>query len=73
MTIRSAPIVLAISQSFVSYADHELRKSVFETLGPNAWGMYIILPIPFIALGIIGYLLYRRWKEPSETPPPSLN
>ncbi len=54
--------------------DHELRKSIFESLGPTAWGMYILLPIPFIALGIIGYLLYRAWRaSQSEEKPPSLN
>ncbi|MCX8102913.1 MAG: hypothetical protein N3E42_00505 [Candidatus Bipolaricaulota bacterium] len=54
--------------------DHELRKSIFESLGPNAWGMYILLPIPFIALGVIGYLVYRaRRASSSDEKPPSLN
>jgi hypothetical protein len=56
------------------FADHELRKSVFESLGPNAWGMYILLPIPFLALGVIGYFVYRAWRASgSEGSPPSLN
>lgn len=51
--------------------DHELRKSIFESLGPNAWGMYILLPIPFIALGVIGYFVYKVWRasDPDSTPP----
>ncbi len=53
----------ALGLSAVGYADHELRKSLFESLGPNAWGMYILLPIPFLVVGGIGYLLYRRWKS----------
>lgn len=76
MTVRSALITigLATSQSPVGYAlHHDLRKDIYEALGPNAWGIYIILPIPFVALGIIGYLLYRAWRTPSDTTPPSLN
>lgn len=53
--------------------DHELRKSIFESLGPTAWGMYILLPIPFIALGVIGYFVYRAWRAASDEKPPSLN
>lgn len=59
---------------YVSYADHELRKSLFELLGPTAWGMYILLPIPFIALGVIGYFVYRAWRaSSSDEQPPSLD
>ncbi|MFN4219026.1 MAG: hypothetical protein ACK4HB_07090 [Candidatus Bipolaricaulia bacterium] len=60
---------LTAGQSVVVYADHELRKSIFESLGPTAWGMYILLPIPFIALGVIGYFVYRAWRASDSTPP----
>ncbi len=60
---------LLLMLSWVGYADHELRKSIFESLGPNAWGMYILLPIPFIALGVIGYFVYRAWRASEITPP----
>lgn len=66
--------VLLMMLSWVGYADHELRKSIFESLGPTAWGMYILLAIPFIALGVIGYFLYRAWRAPnSDSTPPSLD
>jgi hypothetical protein len=68
-----AATLIFLSESLV-FADHELRKSVFESLGPNAWGMYILLPIPFLALGVIGYFVYRAWRASgSEGSPPSLN
>jgi hypothetical protein len=68
-----AATLIFLSES-LGFADHELRKSVFESLGPNAWGMYILLPIPFLALGVIGYFVYRAWRESgSEGSPPSLN
>jgi hypothetical protein len=76
MIIRAALMtaVLTITQSSASYAlDHDLRKDIYEVLGPNAWGMYIILPVPFVALGMIGYLLYKAWRTssgPSDTTPP---
>jgi len=65
---------LILLSEILGFADHELRKSVFESLGPNAWGMYILLPIPFLALGVIGYFVYRAWRASgSEGSPPSLN
>jgi hypothetical protein len=65
---------LILLSEILGFADHELRKSVFESLGPNAWGMYILLPIPFLALGVIGYLVYRAWRaSSSDSSPPSLN
>jgi hypothetical protein len=68
-----AATLIFLSESS-GFADHELRKSVFESLGPNAWGMYILLPIPFLALGVIGYFVYRAWRASgSEGSPPSLN
>jgi hypothetical protein len=54
-----AATLIFLSES-LGFADHELRKSVFESLGPNAWGMYILLPIPFLALGVIGYFYLSR-------------
>lgn len=67
--IVSALSALLLMLSWVGYADHELRKSIFESLGPNAWGMYILLPIPFIALGVIGYFVYQAWRASESTPP----
>jgi hypothetical protein len=68
-----AATLIFLSES-LGFADHELRKSVFESLGPNAWGMYILLPIPFLALGVIGYFVYRAWRaSSSDSSPPSLN
>ncbi len=65
---------LIFLSEILGFADHELRKSIFESLGPNAWGMYILLPIPFIVLGVIGYFVYRAWRaSSSEGTPPSLN
>lgn len=76
MAIRAAlmTVALTIAQNPVGYAlNHDLRKDIFEALGPNAWGIYILLPVPFVAVGIIGYVLYRAWRTPSDTTPPSLN
>lgn len=68
--MRAAVTTLAIvlGYSFAGYADHELRKSIFESLGPTAWGMYILIPIPFIVLGAIGYFVYRAWKASARNP-----
>lgn len=74
MRIGALTAALLLLSEVFGFADHELRKSVFESLGPNAWGIYILLPIPFIALGIIGYFVYRAWRaSSSENTPPSLN
>jgi hypothetical protein len=41
-----AATLIFLSES-LGFADHELRKSVFESLGPNAWGCISCCPSRF--------------------------
>lgn len=41
------------------YAFHNLRKGISDMLGPAGWGFYLLLPIPFLVVGVLAFLLYR--------------
>jgi len=43
-------------------AHHNLRKGVSELFGPTGWGIYLIVPVPFIVIGVIAWLLYRALR-----------
>ncbi|GEM_PF-1215249 len=64
------PVVLVAA---TGWANHTLRKDLTDLLGPTAWGMYFVLPIPFLVVGVIGLLLYRASRaarpRPEERPP----
>lgn len=53
-------IALTLAQWAPAYAHHTLRKDVSDLVGPLAWGLFLILPVPFLIIGTIGFLLYRK-------------
>jgi hypothetical protein len=44
-------------------AFHTLREGLSDLLGPTAWGLYIILPIPYLVIGLIVYRIYRAYRQ----------
>lgn len=50
---------LALSPWQTAYAFHNLREGLSDLLGPTAWGIYLIVPVPFLIVGIIALLLHR--------------
>lgn len=62
----SLALWLMVDNGLAAYAlNHTLRKGIDEILGPNAWGIYILLPIPFVLIVIIAFLLYRAFRSAS--------
>jgi len=43
-----------------AWAHHDLRQGLTDLLGPNAWAIYLIVPIPYVLFGLLGYGIYRR-------------
>ncbi len=41
------------------YAFHNLRQGISDMLGAAGWGFYMLLPIPFLVVGVLAFLLYR--------------
>jgi len=57
-------VLLALIQiQPVVLAHHRLQKDIDEILGPLAWGMYLILPIPFLVIGSIAFLVWRAIRR----------
>lgn len=56
-------------------AFHTLRQGLSDLLGPTAWGLYVILPIPYLVIGIIVYRIYRAYRQQQRSEPqdPQLN
>jgi hypothetical protein len=52
-------LVSSLSSLQTAYAFHGLREELSDLLGPTAWGIYLIVPVPFLIVGIIALLLYR--------------
>lgn len=44
-------------------AFHTLRQGLSDLLGPTAWGLYVILPIPYLVIGFIVYRIYRAYRQ----------
>ena len=40
-------------------AFHDLRQGIESLLGPNYWGIYLLVPVPFLVAGVIGFLIWR--------------
>ncbi len=53
--------ILVLSQPAGAF--HTLREGLSDLLGPTAWGLYIILPIPYLVIGLIVYRIYRAYRE----------
>ncbi len=59
-------VLLALIQiQPVVFAHHRLRQDIDDLLGPLAWGMYLILPIPFLIIGSIAFLIWRAIRRES--------
>ena len=41
---------------------HASNEDFFDLLGSYAWGLFLILPVPFLIIGTIGFLLYRKTR-----------
>lgn len=55
----SAAMLSLIFLAHPVYANHSMRQDVFNLVGPLAWGLYVMLPVPFLIVGTIGFLIYR--------------
>lgn len=53
--------VIVLSQPAGAF--HTLRQGLSDLLGPTAWGLYIILPIPYLVIGLIVYRIYRAYRQ----------
>lgn len=41
------------------FANHDLRQTLSDILGPTAWALYLLVPVPFLIFGLIAWRLYR--------------
>ena len=62
---------LTLGLSQVAYGHPDLGKEYSELFGSFAWGLYLMVPIPFLVLGVIGFLLYRASRSRKGAPFPS--
>jgi TRAP-type C4-dicarboxylate transport system permease small subunit len=51
-----------------SYSFHSLREDLSDLMGPTAWGIYLIVPVPFLIVGVIALLLYRTLRASIANP-----
>ena len=51
------------------FAHHDLRQELTDLLGPNAWALYLIVPVPYVLFAILGYKIYKavRASDPAST------
>lgn len=61
-------LALALAPASIGYANHTLRKEITDVLGPTAWGIYLIVPVPFLVVGGIAWLLYRASRAAPPRP-----
>ena len=45
-----------------AWAHHTLRKGLSDLLGPNAWALYLIVPVPYVLFGLLGYRIYKALR-----------
>ena len=53
--------IVAWSESASAF--HTLREGLSDLLGPTAWGLYLILPVPYLLIGFIVYRIYRAYRQ----------
>jgi len=51
-----------------AWAHHDLRQGLTDLLGPNAWAIYLVVPVPYLLIGLLGYKIYRavRASDPAQ-------
>jgi hypothetical protein len=54
--------------SVQAQAHHELRKGLTDLLGPNAWAIVLVVPVPFVILGLLAWRVSRALRSSDETP-----
>ncbi len=54
--------VIALGSSEV-FANHDLRQTLSDILGPTAWALYLLVPVPFLIFGLIAWRLYRANRD----------
>ncbi len=64
--VAPATMVVGVLVSRPVQAFHQYRKGLDELLGPTSWGIYIVVPAPFIVAGIIGYLIWRAMRADAD-------
>lgn len=43
-------------------ANHDLRQTLSDILGPTAWVLYLLVPVPFLIFGLLAWRLYRATR-----------
>jgi hypothetical protein len=55
--------VITVFYTVPVFAHHTLQKDISDLLGPQAWGIYFVIPVPFLIIGTIAFLIYRSFKR----------
>ncbi|GEM_PF-5484510 len=42
-----------------AWAHHDLRQGIDDLFGPNAWALYLIVLVPYVLFGLLGYRIYK--------------
>ncbi len=67
----------ALGGGLPALAHHRLRQDVGDLFGPGGWGLYLILPLPLLVIGVVAWRLRRavRRARPADGAPrpPELN
>ena len=66
--IAAATLWTVVAWSERASAFHTLRQGLSDLLGPTAWGLYIILPVPYLVIGLIVFRIYRAYRDQGRTP-----
>jgi hypothetical protein len=45
------------------FASHDLRQTLSDILGPTAWALYLLVPVPFLIFGLIAWRIYRAMRD----------
>lgn len=56
-----------------TWAHHDLQKGLTDLLGPNAWALYLIVPVPYVLLGLLGYRIYKALRASGAAPEDKAN
>lgn len=56
-----AGLLVALSGGEV-WAHHDLRQGLSDLLGPNAWALYLIVPVPYVLFALLGYRIYKALR-----------